>query len=69
MRIWHVNTRGAITVAAAAKFTGSGGAIVAFCPDGREQEEKLRAACEVEGFVVEEVRIGPQHLCAANCLE
>ncbi|CAL8464332.1 g3867 [Coccomyxa elongata] len=57
------------SVGAAAKFTGSGGAIVAFCPDGREQEEKLRAACEVEGFVFEEVRIGPQHFCAANHLE
>ena len=49
---------------AAAKFTGSGGAIVAFCPEGDEQEERLRAACKKEGFIIEEVEVGDQYFNA-----
>lgn len=30
------------SVGAAAKFTGSGGAIVALCPDGHQQEQQLQ---------------------------
>lgn len=33
------------SVGAAAKFTGSGGAIVALCPQGDEQEQQLQGAC------------------------
>jgi len=32
------------SVGAAAKFTGSGGAIVALCPQGEEQERLLKGA-------------------------
>ena len=35
---------------AAAKFTGSGGCAVAYCPGGDEQVAKVREACEKEGF-------------------
>ena len=69
MILFNTDIAGAVFLAAAAKFTGSGGAIVAFCPDGSEQEEKLRAACEKEGFFIEEVRIGPQHFHAAGHLK
>lgn len=30
------------SVGAAAKFTGSGGAIIALCPDGKQQEQRLQ---------------------------
>jgi len=30
------------SVGAAAKFTGSGGAVVALCPDGQQQEQRLQ---------------------------
>ncbi len=68
MMFFNTDIAGAVFLAAAAKFTGSGGAIVAFCPDGSEQEEKLRAACEKEGFSIEEVRTGPQHFRAPSHL-
>ena len=42
---------------AAAKFTGSGGAIVALCPEGEPQELGLKAACEREGFVCVPVQV------------
>ena len=42
-------------VGARAKFTGSGGAIVAMCPDGEEQAERLKSACAGKGYVVERV--------------
>ncbi|CAL5220579.1 g2617 [Coccomyxa viridis] len=54
---WSVN--------AAAKFTGSGGAIVALCPEGEPQELGLKAACEREGFVCVPVQVGPQLFKAA----
>lgn len=38
------------SVGAAAKFTGSGGAIVALCPQGEQQEQRLRGEVgSVEG--------------------
>ena len=45
--------------AAAAKFTGSGGAIVAFCPNGQQQENQLQAACQAKGFTAVRAEIGP----------
>ncbi|KIY91961.1 hypothetical protein MNEG_16002 [Monoraphidium neglectum] len=47
------------SVGAAAKFTGSGGAIVAFCPMGEEQEVLLQDICAAEGFTVVEVQVAP----------
>ncbi|OAE25095.1 hypothetical protein AXG93_3217s1110 [Marchantia polymorpha subsp. ruderalis] len=41
------------SVGAACKFTGSGGAVVAFCPKGRLQAKDLMEACESAGFSVE----------------
>lgn len=48
--------------AAAAKFTGSGGAIVALCPEGEQQEEALKAACAKEGFTVVLVKVAPSRV-------
>ncbi|KAL2643109.1 hypothetical protein R1flu_010696 [Riccia fluitans] len=47
------------SVGAACKFTGSGGAVVAFCPKGQLQAKVLIAACEASGFTVEACQIGP----------
>ena len=38
------------SVGAGAKFTGSGGAVVACCPDGAEQEARLKATVTKAGF-------------------
>ena len=38
------------SVGAGAKFTGSGGAVVACCPDGVEQEARLKATVTKAGF-------------------
>jgi hypothetical protein len=48
--------------AAAAKFSGSGGAVVALCAEGGEggeMAEDLQAACREEGFTCVRVRVGP----------
>ncbi|XP_052196657.1 glucuronokinase 1-like [Diospyros lotus] len=45
------------SVGAAAKFTGSGGAVVAFCPNGPSQAKLLEDACEKAGFVIEPVKV------------
>lgn len=50
------------SVGAAAKFTGSGGAIVAFCPDGPSQAKLLNDACNRAGFIIEAVRVVPSFL-------
>lgn len=50
------------SVGAAAKFTGSGGAIVAFCPDGPSQAKLLTDACTKAGFIIEEVKVVPSFL-------
>ncbi|CAG7911469.1 unnamed protein product [Brassica rapa] len=49
-------------VGAAAKFTGSGGAVVAFCPDGPSQIKLLEEECKKAGFVVEPVKLVPTRL-------
>ena len=43
------------SVGAAAKFSGSGGAVVALCPEGGEQEAGLAAACDAAGLRCERV--------------
>lgn len=49
----------AASVGAAAKLTGSGGAVVALCPEGPHQAERLWQACEQRGLACEEVVVGP----------
>jgi glucuronokinase len=49
----------AASVGAAAKLTGSGGAVVAMCPGGAAQAAALEAACAAAGLVCEAVRVGP----------
>ncbi|KMT08071.1 hypothetical protein BVRB_6g143960 [Beta vulgaris subsp. vulgaris] len=47
---------------AASKFTGSGGAVVAFCPDGPPQIELLQEACLKAGFIIQPVQVAPSFL-------
>ncbi|GAB2278987.1 Glucuronokinase 1 [Dionaea muscipula] len=49
-------------VGAASKFTGSGGAVVVFCPDGPSQVELLEAACQKLGFIIQPVKVIPSRL-------
>ncbi|CAI9111136.1 OLC1v1011278C1 [Oldenlandia corymbosa var. corymbosa] len=49
-------------VGAASKFTGSGGAVVAFCPDGPSQAKLLEDACHKAGFIIEPVTVIPSRL-------
>ena len=49
---------------AGAKFTGSGGAAVVMCPDGNDQWEKVKEACEAKGFKTARVVLNPAP-CAA----
>lgn len=51
---------------AAAKLTGSGGAVVALCPEGEAQAERLRAACAAAGFECKPVQVGPALHRACN---
>lgn len=46
-------------VGAAAKFTGSGGAAVVFCPGGTPQAEAMTAACRAKGLTVCPVEVNP----------
>ncbi|KAA8548159.1 hypothetical protein F0562_004580 [Nyssa sinensis] len=46
-------------VGAASKFTGSGGAVVAFCPDGPSQVKLLEDACEKAGFAIQPIKVAP----------
>lgn len=39
-------------VGAASKFTGSGGAVVAYCPEGASQVKLLEDECHEAGFVL-----------------
>lgn len=56
----HTDTTGLLCCnAAAAKFTGSGGAVVVFCPNGDSQAAKLEELYSKEGFVMVKVNIGP----------
>ncbi|XP_024975937.1 glucuronokinase 1 [Cynara cardunculus var. scolymus] len=49
-------------VGAASKFTGSGGAVVVFCPDGPSQVECLENACKKAGFDIAPVKVVPSLL-------
>ena len=42
----------------AAKFTGSGGAVVVLCPDGQAQAGKLKVQASAAGFSVVQVIVG-----------
>lgn len=44
-------------VGAASKFTGSGGAVVAYCPKGPSQVERLEEACKKAGFIIQPVNV------------
>ncbi|CAI5478492.1 unnamed protein product [Closterium sp. Yama58-4] len=44
-------------VGAAAKFTGSGGAVVAFCPEGEQQRARLVETCREKGFCVVDAQV------------
>ncbi|GAV78699.1 GHMP_kinases_N domain-containing protein [Cephalotus follicularis] len=44
-------------VGAASKFTGSGGAVVVFCPDGPPQVKLLEDACKKAGFIIQPVQV------------
>ena len=44
---------------AAAKFTGSGGAVVVLCAEGQAQAQQLQALCSQDGFVMVKVAVGP----------
>ena len=48
------------SVGAGAKFTGSGGAVVACCPDGVEQEARLKATVTKAGFSIAQVELAPR---------
>lgn len=50
------------SVGAAAKFTGSGGAVIAFCPDGPSQVKRLEEACHSANFVVQPAIVFPSVL-------
>ncbi|XP_042461288.1 glucuronokinase 1-like isoform X2 [Zingiber officinale] len=47
------------SVGAACKFTGSGGAAVAFCPEGPAHVQLLEEACNKAGFTVAKVEVVP----------
>ncbi|XP_059294229.1 glucuronokinase 1-like [Lycium ferocissimum] len=49
-------------VGAASKFTGSGGAVVVFCPDGPSQVKQLEDACHSAGFTFQPIKVMPSFL-------
>lgn len=49
-------------VGAASKFTGSGGAVVVYCPEGPSQVKLLEDACQKAGFVIQPVQVVPSLL-------
>ncbi|KAL4568301.1 hypothetical protein LXL04_023910 [Taraxacum kok-saghyz] len=49
-------------VGAATKFTGSGGAVVAFCPEGPSQVKLLEESCKKSGFYIVPVEVVPSLL-------
>ncbi|XP_061337394.1 glucuronokinase 1-like [Gastrolobium bilobum] len=49
-------------VGAASKFTGSGGAVVAYCPEGTSQVKLLEDECHKAGFVIQPVEHFPSRL-------
>lgn len=50
----------AASVGAAAKLTGSGGAVVALCPEGDTQAAALQQDCRQRGLECVAVQVGPQ---------
>ncbi len=50
---------------AAAKLTGSGGAVVVLCPGGEAQERRLAEACAKEGFLCVKAEVGPVNVVAS----
>ncbi|CAN4079186.1 unnamed protein product [Withania somnifera] len=50
------------SVGAASKFTGSGGAVVVFCPDGPSQVKQLEDACHSAGFTFQPIKVMPSFL-------
>ncbi len=53
------------SVGAAAKLTGSGGAVVVVCPEGHAQELRLAEACSTEGLACVKAEVGPVNVVAA----
>lgn len=53
-------------VGAASKFTGSGGAVVAFCPDGPLQAKLLEDECRRAGFILKPIQVVPSRLNDVN---
>jgi glucuronokinase len=53
-------------IGAAAKFTGSGGAVVVFCPEGPSQVKLLEEECRKSGFIVEPVKLVPTRLSSSD---
>ncbi|XP_022774365.1 glucuronokinase 1-like isoform X4 [Durio zibethinus] len=49
-------------VGAASKFTGSGGAVVVFCPDGPSQVKLLEDVCQKAGFIIQPIQLVPSCL-------
>ncbi|CAN4082387.1 unnamed protein product [Withania somnifera] len=49
-------------VGAASKFTGSGGAVVVFCPNGLSQVKQLEDACCSAGFAFQPIKVMPSFL-------
>ncbi|KAI6700756.1 hypothetical protein NL676_015080 [Syzygium grande] len=49
-------------VGASSKFTGSGGAVVAFCPDGPSQAKLLEDECQKAGFILKPIQVVPSRL-------
>ncbi|GAQ91706.1 GHMP kinase family protein [Klebsormidium nitens] len=54
------------SVGAAAKFTGSGGAVVAFCPQGSDQVKRLSEACDKKGFTMAPIQVAPSNVQGDN---
>ncbi|XP_051141429.1 glucuronokinase 1-like [Andrographis paniculata] len=49
-------------VGAASKFTGSGGAVVVYCPDGAAQAKLVEDGCKAAGFAFQAVKVIPSVL-------
>ncbi|KAG8366909.1 hypothetical protein BUALT_Bualt16G0016900 [Buddleja alternifolia] len=49
-------------IGAASKFTGSGGAVIVFCPEGPSQAKLLEDNCRTAGFVFQPTQVMPSFL-------
>lgn len=49
-------------IGAASKFTGSGGAVVAFCPEGLSQVKLLEEECQKASFIFQPIEVVPSRL-------